>query len=87
MLLEIALLAGVLILGVIIVAYDLTLYRSRRQKIQEDTPVADTPTADRLRLEGALKKAGGTTAGTSVASARPLDAWVDDALRRKLDEL
>lgn len=85
MLVEIALLGcGVAVLTAL-VAYNLMGYAARRITRRQGQAVqgAAVAAADAPTLIGAA----GRRTGLRSAQAAPLDAWVDEALRRELDVL
>ncbi len=85
MLVEIALLGCAVAVVTALVAYNLAGYAARRiaGRQKRDTHAAAVPAADAPALIGAA----GQWAGSRSSQAAPLDAWVDDALRRELDAL
>jgi hypothetical protein len=66
-------------------AYNLAGFAARRNagRQDRDAPATTVPAADAPALIGA----SGQGSGSRSTQAVPLDAWVDDALRRELDAL
>jgi hypothetical protein len=92
MVLESMLLGAASVIGFVLVVYYLAAFRARRaaqeQAFRTHLAAGEALQAAELLLRAAPAsyQARGTEPGLGAVS-RPMDAWVDDALRHRLDEL